>query len=134
VISLKACHLSVCDWFKRRKCWCHYFERWYTTLAVLYFDFLLSFHLVRGCCLGGRVWDLTPLNQLIDKGKCWSSVYVVLTKRLRIRMRKRKLSSKLFVVHMYEFSYARLMFSHWFFNFLCNLPSGSYEFYIRYLW
>jgi DNA-directed RNA polymerase subunit N (RpoN/RPB10) len=35
----------------------------------------IFFHLVRGCWFGGRVWDLTSSNQLLDKGKCWASVF-----------------------------------------------------------
>ena len=34
-----------------------------------------SFHLVRSCLFGGRVWDLTSSKQLLDKGKCWLSVF-----------------------------------------------------------
>ena len=49
--------LGQVTWRQHLQCICYFF----------------GLHLVRGCLFGGRVWDLTSSNQLLDKGKCWLS-------------------------------------------------------------
>ena len=49
--------LGQVTWRQHLQCVCYFF----------------GLHLVRGCLFGGRVWDLTSSNQLLDKGKCWLS-------------------------------------------------------------